>query len=962
MAESMENESKPFHNQLYNLLRSVATSESVAKEASDLHKAAVTGDLTLLKQTLSSGTYDIDFQDDWDHTALFLAAQKGHAEIVNSLVSHGAKINADDVESLKSSNPMHCVRDVHIAQVLLKAGGDVNAKNLKGESPLHRSVMREDISIISFLLEHKADVNSQDNEGYSALHTCCNSSGSETMVTAMKYIISYGGDLNITDHFGMTPLHHLAKWSAFSNLAVKTLVSKGSDLFARDYRGNCPVHYYRSYTKYDEDSFIETLREFVVSPESANVTDFRGQTPLHLYSDTSVKVVNKLVKWGCQVNARDNKGKTALSVASGLQNTEEIIEHLLKVGADVNEQDDWGRTSLHEAAKAGSHVTTQLLISHNADPNVQDICGCTPLHDAALKQEARTVEMLLKNGASVNCTDINMSSALHFAAWTDSEKLAEYLLAHGANTKLKDNLGHSPLDVARLRGAKDVYRLLSSNDNESSIQSDVENIENVFALSNCGSKFFSFDSFSKMIENNEIKRKGQLEVQPFLKLILQSPDIGRGCDDAEGREIQLAMEEVVQNLADLIGKTDWRFRCSLLHAGSMSEGTKTRRPDEFDFIFALEEFSKHCYPVFSEMDSKTLSGVYIPAYYNSKKEDGSAVKIEERPEAVERTLSVSVSDYANITINNTVEAEEFLKFAGSTIIPVYKMYDGFAQLITKILFSKSFPKNPKLEILETTLEPAMTLCWRGCRYKDLEINVDLVPAIILRDWPEQFQKDNILLTPDILRIPSLIVPKMTAGTDEDLWRCSLAPEETAIFRKLKPAIRNSYIACKALICSFVCPQISFEGYEEAMNLYRQEHDSLSSEESIEIYENAEHILPSYMLKMMFFAAIESKAKTTGIQTIYMDDSEQSTDENEETKFNKEISLYGPSKEMYVAENCQDLDVTLVLDVFKRCAECLDRRFVPSFFNPKHNILGSRVMEHDLDKVAIIVKFILKLLD
>jgi ankyrin repeat protein len=700
-----------------------------------------------------------------------------------------------------------------------------------------------------------------------------------------------------------------------------------------------------------------------VSTETANVRDFRGQTPLHINTDTSAKVIDKLIHLGCQVNARDHQGKTALHVASGLQDRQDIIQQLLKTGQNVNVKDNMGRTSLHEAAKASNHVIAQLLISYHAEPNERDICGCTPLHEAALKQDARTVDILLKSGAVINITDINLSTPLHFAAWEDSEKSAEFLLANGANINLKDNLGHTPLDIAQLRRAVNVASLLTCSNQKDEAKNKVEKNENMFALSNCGGQYLSFNTVSKTIEDNEITRKDQMEVQPFLRLILQSPDVGRGCDEAEAREIQLAMEELLQTLAERIGKTDWRFRCSLLHAGSMSEGTKTRCPDEFDFIFVLEEFSKHCYPVFLDIDSETLTGLHIPSNMTGRRDlPAETVKLEDQPSTVERTLSVSVSDYANITINNTVESEPFAKFAGSTIIPVHKMYDGFAQLITKVLFHETFPKNPKLTVIETTLDPAIKLCWRGCRYKDLEIDVDLVPAIVLQEWPEQFQKDNILLTPDILQIPSLVVPKMTAGTDEDLWRCSLAPEESAIFRKLKPAIRNSYVACKALICSHVCPQISFDGYEEVMSFYRMEHDSLSSEESIEVFENAEHIVPSYMIKMTFFAAIASKAETEGIQNIYMDDSDRlGSLDSGSTENPKETSVYGPVKEMYVAEKFDDLDVPLVLDVFKRCAEYIDKRFVPSFFNPKHNVLGARVMEGDLEKVAVFITFIQRLL-
>ena len=62
-------------------------------------------------------------------------------------------------------------------------------------------------------------------------------------------------------------------------------------------------------------------------------------------------------------------------------------------------------------------------------------------------------------------------------------------------------------------------------------------------------------------------------------------------------------------------------------------------------------------------------------------------------------------------------------------------------MIDSIIFGKDFPKYPQLFPDEVTINPALKLRWRGCKYKELMIDIDLVPAVYLPTWSDKYEKD-----------------------------------------------------------------------------------------------------------------------------------------------------------------------------------------------------------------------------
>ncbi len=105
-----------------------------------------------------------------------------------------------------------------------------------------------------------------------------------------------------------------------------------------------------------------------------------------------------LLGLGADVNARDDKGATALMWACALGHTG-VVKILLNQKADVHAKDEKGATALMWAAARGHTGVVKILLSHGADVNARDEDGATALMQAAARGHTGVVELLKDHGA-----------------------------------------------------------------------------------------------------------------------------------------------------------------------------------------------------------------------------------------------------------------------------------------------------------------------------------------------------------------------------------------------------------------------------------------------------------------------------------------------------------------------------------------------------------------------------------
>lgn len=99
---------------------------------------------------------------------------------------------------------------------------------------------------------------------------------------------------------------------------------------------------------------------------------------LKFWETATPQDVERAVKGGARVDARDKYGRTPLHLAASDNPNSKIIQALVRLGADINARDEDGLTPLHLAASVNSNPQVVLvLLDLGADPKARTSYGKT---------------------------------------------------------------------------------------------------------------------------------------------------------------------------------------------------------------------------------------------------------------------------------------------------------------------------------------------------------------------------------------------------------------------------------------------------------------------------------------------------------------------------------------------------------------------------------------------------------
>ena len=105
---------------------------------------------------------DVNLKTTAGISALWVACEKGHTDIVKLLISKGARV--DDVDYKDVTSLMEATNNGHfeVVSLLLEHNADVNLRGRKGETALKKAIVKDRQSIVSLLISKGATFNSDD--------------------------------------------------------------------------------------------------------------------------------------------------------------------------------------------------------------------------------------------------------------------------------------------------------------------------------------------------------------------------------------------------------------------------------------------------------------------------------------------------------------------------------------------------------------------------------------------------------------------------------------------------------------------------------------------------------------------------------------------------------------------------------------------------------------------------------
>ncbi len=438
------------------------------------------------------------------NNALLINSFRGNVEKVQLLLSLGAEVNYVRSADSKKSTPLHlaCERGhLEVVKTLIEAGANPHAQNILGESAIDIvtrsdeetsekklnyaliiSSMNGDVGKIKLLLALGADVNYFDPDlqvGREQVTPLGMASGSNNL-EAVRALIDAGADVNKSTSNGICPLHMACEEGHLE--VVKTLIDAGADVNKSTSNGICPLH---MACEEGHLEVVKTLIEAGANPHAQNslgksVIDIVAESLIHqdLHREPSEKKLNYaliinsmngnvgkiklLLSLGADVNYFDPDFQvgqiTPLGMASGSNNLE-AVRALIDAGADVNKSTSNGICPLHIACAEGHLEVIKELIKARANPHARNSSGESAIDIVTANEQIEGGEDRLKASLIINSNEGN------------AEKV-KLLLALGGDVKQVDSSGFTLLHIASSKGHLEVVKALIEAGSEISPQNE----------------------------------------------------------------------------------------------------------------------------------------------------------------------------------------------------------------------------------------------------------------------------------------------------------------------------------------------------------------------------------------------------------------------------------------------------------------------------------------------------------
>jgi ankyrin repeat protein len=433
----------------------LAPNLSAQAPISPLHQAVLSGDRAAVQRLTRAGA-DVNAANRYGVTPLLLAAQRGHAELIDLLLKAGASAKTAEARLPEAQTLlMHAARTGNIASLksLIAAGSSVHARETRsGTTAVIWAATSNRSDAVRVLAEAGADLNvlskvtsyphtqngvllSGLEEGYSYVGQTVLPRGGwsavmyasrEGAVDATRALADAKANLDLTDPEGTTALI-IAIINGHYDVA-KVLIEKGANPNVADIKGMTPL-----YAAVDMHTIGDT---------------FGRPYPPKAVIDGSLDAARMLIAGGADVNAR-LKGP--------------ILKRVYDAGDNRLGE---GATPFMRAARKCDVEMMRILLEAKADMTLTQKSGNNPIMlcagsvsggnsedspERVSEGEAlAAIRVALDAGVDVNAQNATGDTALHTAATSGGGQPAiiRLLVERGARLDVKNKADRTPLDAA----------------------------------------------------------------------------------------------------------------------------------------------------------------------------------------------------------------------------------------------------------------------------------------------------------------------------------------------------------------------------------------------------------------------------------------------------------------------------------------------------------------------------------
>lgn len=432
-----------------------------------------------LKLLLAQKGNDLDKLTHDSRTYIFWAANRGNLELVEYLISKGAKVNVEDSHGYTPLTfaAVAGQSNTKIYDALIKAGADIKQTNHDGANVLLLAISSDkELSLTNYFVSKGLSLQSTDAAGNTAFNYAARSGNIELMKTLVQKGVKYNNNAMLM----------AAQGSRFSSNGIEVYQYLESLKIKPNATGKSGENVLHSLVRKPNQQ--EIIKYFLQKGVDVNKADNEGNTPFMnaAASNRDVATLELLAAQVKDINKANNAGVTALAMAVQ-RNSADVVEFLLKKGANANTVDAEGNNLAYyliqsyrgeeggrqgsgrggnAAARQGQPASegaannrprtddftakTKLLEQAGIKLASQQKNGNTLYHLAVAKNDLSLLKRLENLKVDVNSKNQEGLTPLHKAAMiSKDDAILKYLLSIGAKKETTTEFKETAFDLAK---------------------------------------------------------------------------------------------------------------------------------------------------------------------------------------------------------------------------------------------------------------------------------------------------------------------------------------------------------------------------------------------------------------------------------------------------------------------------------------------------------------------------------